>query len=229
MSYNNKKISVVIPCLNEEEGLKYIFKMMPSLVDEAIVVDNGSTDNSMEVAKNHNARIFNEATRGYGATILRGLREVTGDIVIILDGDGTYPVTEIENLCRFLEEGTYDFITGCRFPLTDNSVMPLINRFSNYFIAWLTRKIYRVQIKDTQTGFIVFRKDIMGKLNLVSKGMEFTQEIKMKAWLDKSIKCAESHIPYCKRFGESKYKRIKDGFKTIYDLFFIKQSFRINE
>ena len=226
MSYANKKISVVIPCLNEEKGLNHIFKLMPLLVDETIVVDNGSTDNSMEVARNYNARIFSEGTRGYGASILRGLREVTGDIVIILDGDATYPVKEIENLCRFLETGPYDFVIGCRFPLVDNSVMPLINKFSNYFMSWLTEIIYKVRIKDTQTGFMVFRKDVMDRLSLISKGMEFTQEIKIKAWMDRGMRCAEMHIPYGMRIGKSKYRRIKDGFKTVSDLFAIKQSFQ---
>lgn len=226
MSYNNKKISVIMPCLNEEEGLDHVFKLMPLFVDETIVVDNGSTDNSIGVAKNHNAKIFNESRRGYGASILRGLREVTGDIIVILDGDGTYPVTEIEKICTFLETGPYDFINGCRFPLVDNRVMPLINKFSNYFISWLIERIFKVHIKDTQSGFMVFRKTAVDKLNISNKDMDFSQEIKIKAWLDEKIRCAEVHIPYGMRIGKSKYKRIKDGFKTAYDLFVIKQNFQ---
>ena len=224
----DKKISVVIPCLNEESGLAYLFETMPNFIDEVIIADNTSTDKSTEIAKKYNAKVLTEKVKGYGIVLLKGLKHATGDTIIIMDGDGTYTAERLKELCTFLEDNDYDFISGCRFPLTDFMAMPFINRVSNYFISWLIRKVFKVNIQDSQSGLMLFKKGILNKISIYNKGMGFSQEIKIKAWLSNKIKCGEMHIPYNIRIGKVKFRKIKDGLKNLYDLYQLAKDLKTN-
>src|SRR3989441_9907399 len=108
------KISVVIPCYNEEQGVREVIRRMPPAVDEIVVVDNNCTDRTAEVARALGARVVAEATPGYGAAYKAGLRAATGDLVITLDGDGTYPPEEIERLVNQLLDRGWDFLSASR-------------------------------------------------------------------------------------------------------------------
>lgn len=101
--FTNKKISLVIPCYNEEEGIKKMLAGIPFFVDEVIIVDNGSIDNTAVVAKEHRAMVIYEKNRGYGYACQTGLAKSTGDIVVLLDGDNSYPLSEVESLLLYLE------------------------------------------------------------------------------------------------------------------------------
>src|SRR5512147_1120240 len=96
--YKDRRITVVIPCLNEEKGIVEVLSRMPSFVDETIVVDNDSTDRTAELASRHGARVIHERVRGYGRAYKTGLMEARGDIVVTLDGDHSYPVDAISYL-----------------------------------------------------------------------------------------------------------------------------------
>ena len=85
------KISVVIPCYNEQDGIRHTIGMLPPCVDEIVVVDNNSTDQTGEVAKSLGARVVFEGRKGYGAAYKAGLPAARGDVTVTLDGDGTYP------------------------------------------------------------------------------------------------------------------------------------------
>jgi len=88
-------ISVVIPCYNEEDGVREVIGRMPKAVDEVVVVDNNCTDRTAAVATSLGAKVVTEPTPGYGAAYKAGLKAATGDLVVTLDGDGTYPPEEI--------------------------------------------------------------------------------------------------------------------------------------
>lgn len=216
--FNDKKISVVIPCLNEQQGLDYTLKKMPDFVNEVIVVDNGSTDNSIEIAgKYKKVRLFTEKTRGYGSALLKGLRNATGDILITMDADGSYPTCQLKDICIFLQENNLDFVSGCRFPLANYKSMPLGNRLGNYCISWIIRKFFNINIKDSQSGLVVFKKNILDKLILCNTGFGFCQEIKIRCWLE-GKRCAEVNIPYNLRIGKVKFRKMKDSVKNIHNL-----------
>ncbi len=100
--YKNKTISIVIPCYNEEEGVRHLISKMPTLVDEVIIVDNGSTDNTAQVAKEMGATVVEEKIKGYGSAYKCGFRHAQGDIIITMDGDGTYPPESITLLLYIL-------------------------------------------------------------------------------------------------------------------------------
>jgi glycosyltransferase involved in cell wall biosynthesis len=215
--YNGQNISVVIPCLNEERGLDSVLADMPHFIDEVIVVDNGSRDGSIKIAKKYNVKIIQETIKGYGRVLLKGIRNANGDIVVLLDGDGSYPICNIKEMYDFMKEGQLDFVSGCRFPLDNRYAMPLVNLLSNYFISWLVRMMFKIKLQDSQSGMMVFKKTIMEKIKIYNMGMGFSQEIKVKAWTN-SIRCAEIHIPYKIRIGNVKFRKIKDGLKNLYDL-----------
>ena len=96
--YKGLSISVVIPCFNEEEGIAHVLRGLPDYVDEAIVVDNNSTDGTAEVARELGARVIHESCKGYGSAYQAGLPAATGDIIATVDGDGTYPSAMIAPL-----------------------------------------------------------------------------------------------------------------------------------
>src|SRR5690349_20764602 len=96
--YKGQRITVIIPCLNEEQGIEKVLRAMPEFVDERIVVDNASTDRTSEVARQLGATVIHEEVRGYGRAYKRGFGEATGDLIITLDGDHSYPVDALSYL-----------------------------------------------------------------------------------------------------------------------------------
>ena len=102
--YRDKTISLVIPCYNEEEGLRQLLPKIPAIVDEVLIVDNASTDNTARVARELGARVVEEKIKGYGRAYKTGFKNATGDIIITMDGDGTYPPESITLLLYILFE-----------------------------------------------------------------------------------------------------------------------------
>src|ERR1700722_13709062 len=96
--YKDMRITVVIPCLNEEEGIRNVLGDLPPFVDEIIVVDNGSTDRTSAVARELGANVVSELNRGYGRAYKAGFARATGDIIVTLDGDHSYPADALSYL-----------------------------------------------------------------------------------------------------------------------------------
>ena len=217
--YSNKKITVVIPCYNEEKGIEKILQKKPSFIDEIIVVDNNSDDDTPVIAKRYGATVLFVKERGYGAAYRKGLSHpLKGDIIVMLDGDDSYPISEVEKFIIHAEVNNYDFLSGCRFPLSDKGAMPFIKRMSNYFISYLIRKCFRIGMIDSQSGMIVFRRRLLEKIFPLNPGMGFSQEIKLKAWIDPSIRSGELHVNYHVRSGTLKFRPIRDGLSVLRDM-----------
>src|SRR5690349_20446238 len=128
----NFRVSLVIPCYNEEDGVREVIQRTSrDVVDDIVVVDNNCTDRTAEVARSLGAVVVSEKTPGYGAAYKRGLAAATGDVVVTLDGDGTYPPEAIPGLVDVLVERRLDFLSACRFPLADRRAMGLTNQLGN--------------------------------------------------------------------------------------------------
>ncbi|SRR6266487_791664 len=212
--HRNLKISVVIPCYNEENGVREVIGRMPKSVDEIVVVDNNCTDRTAEVATSLGARVVAEATPGYGAAYKAGLRASSGDIVVTLDGDGTYPPEEIERLVDELVERRWDFLSASRFPLSNPGAMELTNRLGNWVLTVASALLFFKPIRDSQSGMWVFRRPLLEKLRLTSDGMAFSEEIKLEAML-RGFRFGEGHIPYGARVGEVKLQKWRDGWENL--------------
>jgi dolichol-phosphate hexosyltransferase len=212
--HSNLSIGVVIPCYNEEAGVREVIRRMPPEVDEVVVVDNNCTDRTAEVAASLGARVVAEETRGYGAAYKAGLRAVRSDIVVTLDGDGTYPPEEIPRLVDLLLERHLDFLSTSRFPLADGRAMGLANRIGNGVLTVAVRWLFSASIRDSQSGMWVFRRSVLERLRLRSNGMAFSEEIKLEALL-RGARFGEEHIPYGVRSGEVKLQRWRDGWSNL--------------
>src|SRR3990172_8066136 len=114
--YKSSRITVVIPCLNEEEGIQQVLREMPTFVDEVIVVDNNSTDRTADVARRLGAIVVPELHRGYGRAYKKGFSIATGDIIVTLDGDHSYPVDALSYLLEAFFHCRVGFLSASRFP-----------------------------------------------------------------------------------------------------------------
>ncbi len=117
--YKQQSITVIIPCLNEEQGIDGVMKRMPDFVDEVIVVDNGSTDRTADVAKSYGAKVIQEDARGYGRAYKTGFAAATSDLIVTLDGDQSYPPDAISYLLEAFLHLDVDFLNASRFPVRD--------------------------------------------------------------------------------------------------------------
>ena len=191
---------------------------MPSFVYEVIVVDNGCSDNSQGIAKKYNARVLTEKARGYGSAISSGLKEAEGEIIVIIDADGSYPVQILEEILNYMQKAKLDFVSGCRLPLSEAKAMPFINKVCNYFISWLIRFLFKINIVDSQSGMMVFKRELLNKIRVQNTGMGFSQEIKIKVCLSPGMNFGEFHILYLPRIGKIKFSKSRDSIKNLYDV-----------
>jgi glycosyltransferase involved in cell wall biosynthesis len=209
-----RKLTVVIPCYNEEDGVREVIGRMPPEVDEVVVVDNNCTDRTAEVARSLGARVVTERKAGYGAAYKAGLAAARGDIVITLDGDGTYPPEQIPRLVDELLDRDWDFLSASRFPLADARAMQFTNMLGNAVLTVAAAVLFFKPIRDSQSGMWVFKRAALGRMKLTSDGMAFSEEIKLEALL-RGLKFGESHIPYGVRVGEVKLQKWRDGWNNL--------------
>jgi hypothetical protein len=212
--HRDLRLSVVIPCYNEEDGVREVIGRIPRLVDEIVVVDNNCTDRTAEVATSLGARVVFEKRPGYGAAYKAGLAAATGDVVITMDGDGTYPPEEIGRLVDALVEKRWEFLSASRFPLVDRRAMGWTNRMGNWVLTVTAIVLFFTPIRDSQSGMWVFRRAVLPKLKLTSDGMPFSQEIKLEAIL-RGCRFGEAHIPYGARIGDVKLQKWRDGWLNL--------------
>lgn len=217
------KISVVMPCYNEEEGVEECLRQMPSFVDEVIVVDNNSSDRTGVVAREGGAKVVFEARPGYGRAYKSGLSQATGDVICTLDGDATYPVNAIPYLIDILVADELDFISAWRIAADWQENFDYILRFLGNRVFNLTiALLYWFRVRDSQSGMWCFKRDVLERVNVTSDGMPFSEELKLEVFENRRFLRAREvpvHFHYVKRRGESKLSLWRDGSKNFLFLF----------
>jgi glycosyltransferase involved in cell wall biosynthesis len=216
--YKGQKITVIIPCLNEEQGIEKVLRRMPDFVDQTIVVDNGSTDRTSDVARSCGAFVIREEVRGYGRAYKRGFLEATGDVIVTLDGDHSYPPDAISYLLEAFLHLEVDFLNASRFPVRDRHAMSFKHKFGNLVLSLAMSLLYFRWVRDSQSGMWVFRRSILSGMKLVSDSMAFSEEIKIEALKDPRIRFDEISIQYSSRLGEIKLNPWRDGFHNLWFL-----------
>jgi glycosyltransferase involved in cell wall biosynthesis len=217
--YKNKRVTVVIPCLNEEEGVRQVLEELPSFVDEVIVVDNGSTDQTASVASRLGAQVVNELNRGYGRAYKTGFSKATGDIIVTLDGDHSYPADALSYLLEAFMHCRVGFLSASRLPTLSPDSMSLKHKLGNRILSLTMSILFLRWISDSQSGMWIFRRDVLKHMNLTSDGMAFSEEIKIEAIRHREIGFREMFINYSQRVGEIKLQPWRDGFANIVFLF----------
>jgi len=209
-------VTVIIPTMNEEEGIGGTIDQIPRPDDldiEVLVVDTDSKDRTKDVARSKGARVINESRRGYGRAYKTGFEKAGGDIIATLDADCTYPAEMIPKLVRMLKKEKLDFITTNRFAKMKKGAMSRKHRFGNWILNVTAGLLFGVPFKDSQSGMWVFRKKILKKIELVSDGMPMSEELKIEAF-KKGFSCKEFPIEYRMRVGEVKLSSWGDGWKN---------------
>jgi dolichol-phosphate hexosyltransferase len=217
--YKGYKITVIIPCLNEEQGIEQVLRRMPEFVDQVIVVDNASTDRTSEVAKSLGAHVIREEVRGYGRSYKRGFRDAEGDLIVTLDGDHSYPVDALSYLLEAFLHLEVDFLNASRFPVRDRHAMSFKHKIGNLALSATMSLLFLRWVRDSQSGMWVFRRSILKYMDLVSDGMAFSEEIKIEALKNPTIRFGEISIQYSSRLGEIKLNPWRDGWYNLVFLF----------
>jgi glycosyltransferase involved in cell wall biosynthesis len=221
--YKGQSITVIIPCLNEEQGVEKILRAMPDFVDEIIVVDNNSTDRTSEVAASLGAKVIREDVRGYGRSYKRGFAGATSDLIVTLDGDHSYPVDALSYLLEAFLHLDVDFLNASRFPVRDRRAMSFKHKFGNLVQSLVMSILFFRWVRDSQSGMWVFRRAILTDMKLESDGMAFSEEIKIEAVRNPRIRFGEISIQYSSRVGETKLNPWRDGFHNL--AFLLKKRF----
>lgn len=213
--YKGRRITVVIPCLNEEKGIVEVLSRMPSFVDEVIVVDNNSTDRTAEMARSYGATVIHEVVRGYGRAYKTGLMRARGDVIVTLDGDQSYPVDAISYLLESYLRSGVRFLSASRFPLKNKKAMSLKHWCGNKIQSIAMSILFFRWVRDSQSGMWVFERSSLQEMNLISDGMAFSEEIKIEAITKKRIGFKEIYIDYSNRMGEIKLRPWRDGIRNM--------------
>jgi glycosyltransferase involved in cell wall biosynthesis len=220
-----KKITVVIPALNEEQGIGSVLKEIPvsQLMDlgyetEVMVIDNGSKDKTRHIARQHGATVIIQPVRGYGNAYKAGFANASGDIIATGDADLTYPFEDLPEIIKTMEQEKLDFISTNRLEYVNPEVMTPSHIFGNQLLTTITKFLFNLPFADSQSGMWIFRREIWDELDVKSSGMSFSQELKIEAHI-RGFKCAEVPIKYRIRAGETKLDTFKDGSKVMLQIF----------
>lgn len=218
------KVSFVIPALNEEGVVGKTIKSIPTEeIKEAgydveiIVINNNSTDNTEQEAREAGATVFLETNRGYGNAYKRGFKEATGDIFIMGDADGTYPFEQSLNFINYIVEDGCEFVIGSRFKGSiEEGAMPALHQYiGNPMLTKMLNILFHADYSDTHCGMRAFTREAYEKMNLTAPGMEYAIEMVIEA-AEKKLNTKEVPISYRRRGGgEAKLSSFDDGWRHI--------------
>lgn len=220
------KLSVVIPVYNEKSTIEQLVNLVRSVkgVDlEIVIVDDASTDGSVEILKNLEKKypdtkvIYKTVNKGKGDTLKVGFAHTTGDYVIVQDADLEYDPQDYKKLLRTLDENDVDVVYGSRFSGSYEK-MTTLHYFGNKVLTLATNILFGVILTDMETCYKLMPGDFVRKLNIKSKKFEFEPEITAKI-LKSGLRIKEVPINYKGRsFSEGKKITWRDGFKAAWAL-----------
>ncbi|HUF76937.1 MAG TPA: glycosyltransferase family 2 protein [Longimicrobiales bacterium] len=217
-------LTIVIPALNEEASIgdtvRRCLEARPRIVAggvvqevEIIVVSDGSTDRTVEIARQYSevtVLVF-ERNWGYGAAIKCGFEHGRGELLGFLDADGTCDPLIFADLCQAVEREGADVAIGSR--MGSDSAMPILRRVGNALFSWMLGLLSSRQVRDTASGMRVVRRECLGDLYPLPDGLQFTPAMSARILIGGDLKLVEVPMPYAKRVGRSKLSVIRDGLR----------------
>jgi glycosyltransferase involved in cell wall biosynthesis len=213
-------VSVVIPCLNEEENIEECVRSALAAMEtagirgEVVVADNDSEDRSAELAAAAGARVVHEPRRGYGSAYLAGFAAARGEYIVMGDADLTYDFDEIPRFVEKLDAGA-ELVMGDRMKNIHPGAMPWHHRYiGNPVLTGILNGFFRTGVSDAHCGMRALRRDVLPRLDLRTTGMEFASEMVIRASKEK-LRIAEFPIEYHPRGGESKLSSWRDGWRHL--------------
>lgn len=212
------KVTAVIPTINEEHTIGDVIRGLKEIPDiEIIVVDTNSTDKTREISASLGAIVIEEPKRGYGQAYNTGLKRASGEIIVCLDGDGTYPTDIVKPFIDILLKEGIDFISCDRMTLRTEHNYTTLHFVGNSVLNLTVRVLFGLSIKDSQSGMWIFKSELLKKMKKLNSGMSFSEEIKVEAARLGII--VEIPIKYGIRITKPKLNTWKDGFSNLLNLF----------
>jgi dolichol-phosphate hexosyltransferase len=218
------KVTILVPTLNEEGGIGATLDAIDRDAFaqrgwglEVLVVDGDSTDRTRDEAERRGARVVVERCRGYGRAYKRGLREATGDVIVTGDADGTYPFDRAHAYVDLLLQEDLDFLTCDRYADLKPGAMSAKHRFGNFVLSSATRVLFRVRVRDSQSGMWVLRRHALASIPLedLPDGMAFSQEIKVEFYKRHPGRCREVPASLAPRIGHPQLSSWRDGLGNL--------------
>ena len=218
-----KDLTILIPALNEEKTIEIVIKKAEEYIKskkingEILIANNGSIDKTKELAMKLGARVVDIETKGYGITIIEGIKNAKGNYIIIGDADDSYNFLELDDFVQAFNEG-YDIVIGNRYgKVMEKGSMKISHKYiGTPILGWLIRKKYKKTIHDINCGLRGGKKEKLINLDCNCDGMEFASEMMIKA-IKKNMKIKEVPINFYKdkREGKSHLNAIRDGIKHL--------------
>jgi glycosyltransferase involved in cell wall biosynthesis len=211
------RVSVVIPALNEAENLPYVLPRLPAWIDEVLLVPGHSSDDTVAVAQRlwPRVRIVAQQGRGKGAALRAGFAAATGDIIVMLDGDGSMDPGEIPSFVGALLAGA-DFVKGSRFVQGGGTTdMEFYRKLGNWGFTLTARALFGGQFSDLCYGYNAFWRRVLPALKLATDGFEIETEMNVRA-LQVGLKVAEVPSFEAPRVhGTSNLRTVPDGWRVL--------------
>jgi glycosyltransferase involved in cell wall biosynthesis len=221
------EVSVVMPCLNEGDTIATcIEKAHQAFRDhgisgEIVIADNGSTDDSQEIAARTRVVLVHVGDRGYGNALMGGIARARGRFIIMGDADDSYDFCEVPRFVFELRKG-YELVQGCRFPSGGGTILPGAMPFhhrwwGNPMLSYLVRRMFRAPIRDVYCGMRGFTKALYDRLDLRATGMEFATEMIIKASLrgERMTEVPITLHPDGRKAHPPHLRTIRDGWRTL--------------
>jgi glycosyltransferase involved in cell wall biosynthesis len=219
------KLTVLIPIYNELDTIREILKRVlgTGLADEIILIDDGSVDGTREILKEYEGQepyrvIMHEKNQGKGAAVRTGIKNATGDVILIQDADLEYDPRDYPAILRPIEEGLADVVYGSRFLGAPRRVAMFWHMIANKLLTLMTNILYDTILTDMETGYKVFRKEVIEDMPLHAKRFEFEPEFTAKI-LKRGVRIFEVPISFNPRdYDEGKKIGMSDAFEAIWAL-----------
>lgn len=218
------KVSIVMPCLNEVNTLAICIKkandffQKNGIVGEIIIADNGSTDGSVDIAKQNEVTLINVEKKGHGHAVSAGIENAKGIYIIMGDSDNSYDFSDLLLFITKLENEGFDMVIGNRFEGgIEKGAMPFLHRYLGVpFLSYLNRLFYKNAIHDIHGGLRAFKKEMFEKLSIDGRDMTYCTEMIIKASLN-NLKLTEIPIKLSSTFKGRKphLHTWKDGWRCL--------------
>ena len=210
-------VCILLPTLNEEETIGEIIRSFKGQGFENIfVIDGNSTDSTREIAKQEGARVEIQHGKGKGAAVRQAFGDIEEDIIVMIDGDGTYLPSEVGKLLDPIRNGDADHVIGNRFAYGGAFVR--LHRIGNWMVNKFFGFGYGINFRDILSGYRALTRDAVEKMNLKKEGFEVEMEMAIES-VKKGIRIKEVPIRYETRVGKSKLNFIRDGSRIAYTLY----------
>ena len=210
-------VSLVIPVRNEARNIAWVLEQIADNVDEIILVDGNSTDATVITARSYrpDIRVVSQQGEGKGDALRSGFYAATGDVIVMMDADGSMAPQEIRHYLHFLANG-YDFVKGSRFIAGGGSLdITPFRRMGNKFLLGVFNAVFTSELTDLCYGFCAFHRRYLELLALEATGFEIEAEMTVRA-MQAGLRIAEvPSMEMPRRFGKSNLRAVRDGFRVL--------------